>query len=429
MARSQARAVANEETRTLLSPAFFRDPYPTYQALRAAGPLHWSEEFFGGAWLLTNYADVVRVLRDPCFSAQRAGGWANSSGPEARGELTGFKRIFARAMLFLNGPHHTRLRQVLNAGFKPTALQAMRPRIQARVDELLDAIDPDDEFDFMRAFARSLPALVMADMLGVDANDQAEFAAWSDDIAAFIGSPMPPLELARRAQTSLVALNEYFRELLPQRRRYLGDDLVSLLLRAEAAGQFITSKELLAQCAMLLFAGHETTRNLLGNGLHALLRHRGQWQLLRDTPRLMQSALRELLRFDSPVQYTGRRVIANVEMHGKRLKRGDLVILFLGAANRDPANFSNAEALQIARNEGNHLSFGYGPHVCIGASLTYMEAEIAFTGLMKRLPDLELSSEVSQWSPNPVYRSLATLPIRAAGKHTARIRMASAAEA
>jgi cytochrome P450 len=218
--------------------------------------------------------------------------------------LREFKRIFARSLLFLNAPQHTRLRQVVNAGFKPALIEKSAPRIQAIVDQLLDKIEPAGEIDFIWEFARPLPARVIADQLGIDAADRADVLAWSDDIAAFIGSPLPSIELARRAQAGVVALTDYFRTILPQRRRHLGDDLVSLLIRAEHAGKIITSKELLAQCATLLFAGIETTRNLLGNGLFALLKHSEQWQRLKQSPALVPSAVRELLRFDSPVQYT-----------------------------------------------------------------------------------------------------------------------------
>ncbi|RXZ36801.1 cytochrome P450 [Oxalobacteraceae bacterium CAVE-383] len=406
----------------MINSEFLNNPYPAYQALREAGPLHWNEEFCGGAWLFTGYADVAAVLRDPRFSVKRAGSWANSSGPEAMNELREFKRIFARSLLFVDAPQHTRLRQVMNAGFKPSALQTLAPQIQALVDRLLDDITAKadvsgDVFDFMRAFARPLPALVIAAMLGIDGADRAEFVDWSDDIAAFIGSPTPTIEIARRAQSGLMAMNDYFRGLLQQRRASaLGgaDDLVSQLIAAEAAGGIITTNELLAQCCTLLFAGHETTRNLLGNGMLALLRHPAQWQALQQDAALMPSALKELLRYDSPVQYTGRRLKTDVDMHGKTMKKGDLVIPLIGAANRDPAKFSDPDTLDLQRNQGAHLSFGYGPHVCIGATLTYMEADIAFRSVMRRLPQLALADADAgrSWGGNAVYRALDALPLR-----------------
>ncbi|MQR00917.1 cytochrome P450 [Glaciimonas soli] len=397
----------------MINSAFHNNPYPTYQAMREAGPLHWNEEFCGGAWLLTEYADVASVLRDPRFSVRRAGGWANSSGPQAMQELREFKRIFSRSLLFVDAPQHTRLRQVMNAGFKPSALHTLAPKIQQLVDGLLDQIPANAQFDFMSAFARPLPALVIAEMLGIDGADRSEFVAWSDDIADFIGSPTPTIDIARRAQTSLIAMNEYFRGILAQRRLHLGEDLISQLVIAEASGGIITTKELLAQCCTLLFAGHETTRNLLGNGMLALLQHPQQWQALQNNPALLPSALKELLRFDSPVQYSGRRLKVDVEMHGKTMKKGDLVIPLIGAANRDPAKFTDPDALDIHRNQGAHLSFGYGPHVCIGATLTYMEAEIAMRSVMRRMPGLTLAnpSDTQSWGQNAVYRSLNALPL------------------
>ncbi|MES2934304.1 MAG: cytochrome P450 [Pseudomonadota bacterium] len=399
---------------SLIDPAFLANPYRSYQALREAGPIHWNTEFCGGAWLLTSYSDVASALRDPRFSAQRTGGWVNGSGPEALAELREFKRIFSRSLVFLNGAQHTRLRQVMNVGFKPAAIEAMRPRIQSIVDGLIDRIGGQQHFDFMRELARPLPAMVMADMMAVDDADQADFFAWSDDIAAFIGSPTPTLDIARRAQTGLLALTDYFRALLPERRRKPGTDLVSQLILAESEGGIITSKQLLAQCSTLLFAGHETTRNLLGNGIYALLSRPAQWQQLQLNPAGIPLALKELLRFDSPVQYTGRRVLVDTELHGQLLKRGDLVIPLIGSANRDPAKFKQPDTLQLDRAEGNHLSFGYGPHVCIGATLTYLEAEIAFQTILRRLPHLQLVDTPPQWGTNAVYRGLTSLPMHLA---------------
>jgi cytochrome P450 len=410
----------------MINSEFLNDPYGGYRAMRAKGPIHWSPEFCGGAWLVTGYADVALVLRDPRFSVRRAGGWANSSGPGAVDELREFKRVFARSLLFVDAPQHTRLRQAMNAGFKPAALQALAPTIQTVADDLLDQIvakaragDSNNSrpahsvrFDFMQSFARPLPALVIAAMLDIDAGDCAQFVAWSDQIADFIGAPTPTIEIARSAQAGLSAMNAYFQDLLPQRRLHPGDDLISQLIMAEATGGIITTKELLAQCCTLLFAGHETTRNLLGNGMLALLQHPDQWQLLQQTPSLLPSALKELLRFDSPVQYSGRRLRTDVEMHGQKLKKGELVIALIGAANRDPDKFDDPDRLDITRNQGSHLSFGYGPHVCIGATLTYLEAEVALRSLMRRLPGLELASRTTQWGENAVYRSLNELPLQ-----------------
>jgi cytochrome P450 len=399
--------------RPIVDAAFLADPYPTYAALRDAGPIHWSEEFFGGAWLLTRHADVEAVLRDSVrFSAQRTGGWVMQS-PAARSDLKGFQQLFARAMLFVDAPDHARLRRVLNAGFRGDVLQRLAPAIGQRVDALLDVVDADAGFDFMEALARPLPAEVMAMLMGIAADDRADFIAWSDDLAAFIGAPLPSLDQARRAQTGLLAMGAYFERLVPQRRAAPGDDLVSRLLRAEAAGDVQPGAELLAQCAMLLFAGHETTRNLLGNGLQALLADPLQWQRLQREPALLPGALRELLRFDSPVQYTGRRVAADLVLKGQPLSRGELVVALIASANRDPARYEQADRLDITRSPGSLLSFGAGPHVCIGAGLSLMEAEIVFDRLLRRCPRLRLAQALPRWSGNAVYRGLSELPVAA----------------
>ncbi|MGH6626267.1 MAG: cytochrome P450, partial [Burkholderiaceae bacterium] len=397
--------------RPIVDAAFLANPYPSYHALREAGPIHWSEEFFGGAWLLTRHADVEQVLRDPRFSAQRTGGWVKAS-EASRGELSGFQRLFARALLFLDAPDHPRIRKVLNAGFKPQVIQRLVPHIEQAVTELLDQVESVASFDFMQAVARPLPVRVIARLMGIEGAQQDDFMAWSDDLASFIGAPQPTREQARRAQASLLAMSRYFETLLPSKRRAPGDDLVSRLVQAEAAGEIQGGAELLAQCAMLLFAGHETTRNLLGNGLQALLTHPDQWQRLRQAPELIPGAVRELLRYDSPVQYSGRRVATDLVLHGQLLRRGDLVVPLIGAANRDPVRYAQPDELDIARRQGHSLSFGSGPHVCIGAALTLMEAELVFRQLLRRWPGLSLADAKPQWSGNPVYRGLLALAVR-----------------
>ena len=396
----------------IINAAFRADPYPTYAALREAGPIHWSEEFFGGAWLLTRHADVEAVLRDAeRFSARRTGGWV-MQGQDS--QIQDFQQIFARAMLFLDAPDHTRIRGVLNAGFRNEVLRRFVPAIEQRVDALLDTVDPCAGFDFMEVLARPLPAEVMAMLMDIPQADRVDFIAWSDDLAAFIGAPAPSLDLARRARTSLLAMSGYFEQLVTHRRGAAGDDLVSRLLQAEAAGDIQPGAELLSQCAMLLFAGHETTRNLLGNGLHALLADGDLWQRLQREPALLPGAIRELLRFNSPVQYTGRRVTGDFMMHGRQLRRGDLVIALIGSANRDPLRYHDADRLDVGRRSGRLLSFGAGPHVCIGASLTLMESEIAIYRLLHRFPRLRLVDASPHWSGNVVYRGLSTLPVRQA---------------
>ena len=414
---SATRAESWPSNPPLIDAAFLHDPYPVYRAWREAGPVQRSEEFFQGAWLLTRHADVEAMLRDLRFSAQRTGGWVKrveGGNRRAQAKLAVFQRLFARAMVFLDAPDHARVRQVLSAGFHPTLIRAFAPQAEQLVTQHLARIDATAPFDFIATVARPLPSCVISTLMGVDLADQAEFLVWSDDLAAFIGAPRPTLEQARRAQASLLQLTRYFEALLPERRRAPKEDLVSRLVIAEAEGRLHTTAEMLAQCAMLLFAGHETTRNLLGNGLHALLANRRQWELLRQQPALMSGALRELLRYNSPVQYTGRRVVSDLMLHGQPLQRGDLVLALLGAANRDPARYTDPDVLDISRRDGGHLSFGHGPHICIGAGLSLMVTDITLRQLQARWPTLHLADPAVHWSGNAALRGLSELRVSAA---------------
>lgn len=404
--------LAEAVTAPSIDEAFLDNPYPAYQAWREEGAMLWSDGFFGGAWLLTRHADVEAALRDPALSAQRTGGWVMAAAQQGRAELRPFQSLFARAMLFLDAPDHGRLRQILMPTFRPDALAPLQSWLDTTVAERVRALD--EPFDFMAQIARPLPARVIGHLMDVDPALDATFMRWCDDIAVFIGAAQPEHAQLLRAQRSLLEMTAYFeRELLPWRRQHLGNDLVSRLLQAEAQGQIESGLELLAQCAMLLFAGFETTRNLLGNGLHALLSHPGQWRLLCQQPELAGNAVRELLRFDSPVQWTGRRATRAMTLCGQAVQRGDLILPLIGSANRDPARHSNPDALQIDRANPGALSFGSGAHICIGAALTQMETQAVLRALAVHKPGLELDG-VPLRNRNPLYRGLATLPLRVA---------------
>jgi cytochrome P450 len=399
----------------LLNAGFLADPYPTYRRLREDAPLVWSDEFFGGAWLVSRHADVDMVLRDARFSAQRTGGWV-MRGHEPRGELRGFQRLFARAMIFLDAPDHLRIRQVLATAFRASDLQRLAPRLDQAIADRLGALDAHAGFDFVRSVARPLPAQAIAMLMGVESHAATgEFMAGSDELADFLGASEPTRDQALRAQAALLSMAAAFDAALQRRRREgedpARDDVLDRLLRAESAGQIRGSAELLAQCVMLLFAGHETTRYLLANGLQILLGQPKAWHTLRSDRSVLPAAVRELLRFDSPVQYTGRRVARPFTLHGRRFVRGELVLAFLGAANRDAAVYSQPDALQLDRHEAGHLSFGHGPHVCIGAALTYLEAEIALTALLQRWPHLQLAAQPPERLANPLYRGFQRLMV------------------
>jgi cytochrome P450 len=388
---------------------FITNPYRTYSHLRSAAPLHWADKFRSGAWLVPRYADVMAGLHDSRLSSQRSHTLTAALPREVQSEFTTFNGIFSKWMLFLDPPEHSRLRKLLNKEFTPHMIQRLRPRIQQAVNTLLDQATRKAKIEFMTEFANPLPVRVIAEMLGIPGEDQRDFKIWSDDLADFFGNSSATVESARRAQNSLINLTEYFRALLPERREHKGDDLVSLLLRVEEEGEVLTSEELLAQCALLLVAGHETTRNLLGNGLVALLQHPDQFAKLKQNPSLMPSAVREFGRYDSPVQFSGRAAVEDFSWHGQEIRKGQTVILLLGSANRDPEKFSNPERLEISRDEGMSLSFGHGAHFCIGAALAQAEAEIAFTTLLERTPSLRMLDDQPAWRANQSFRGLSRL--------------------
>ncbi len=411
---------------------FAGEPYGHYRQLRARGPIAWADDLFGGAWLLTTFEGVQAALKDPRLSAHRTGGWvmreALRGSPERR-QLTEMQRLFARAMLFVDKPAHPRLRAAMQRGFVPERIQALRPVVAALVDGLIARIDAVFDaaapFDFIEHFARPLPAQVIARLLGLRSVGGETFLAWSTDLAAFLGAVSPSVAQALAARASVLGMGEAIAGCMA--RGDLDDDgLVARLAGARERGEIESAAEMLAQCVMLLFAGHETTRHFLGTAVYWLLREPGAWRSLQDPLRL-KSAVRELLRWDSPVQYTGRRANGDFELFGAPVRRGDLVLPLIGAANRDPGRYAEPDTLDLDRAVGLPLSFGSGPHVCIGASLTLMEAECALEALVRRWPDLRLHGDAPPWLAAPLYRGLVSLPLgRAAGRER---REAGASEA
>lgn len=379
--------------------------------------VQWSAEHCGGAWIINGYDEVASALRDPRFSVRRAARWINSGlgqhPPERAAHESAaqqcFKRLFSRSLLFLDGRAHRRLRGLLHPGFKPAQLAQQRDVIVRLTEQLVADITADPAtragFDFITRFARPLPARVIASLLGLPAQVPTAFIDWAADLASFIGSPTPQPAQTLAAQQAMQALCDYFAQILQEPGQLRCDGVLADLLQARQQ-HGLTQTELLAQCATLLFAGYETTRNLLGNGVLALLRHPDQWRTLQAQPQALRNAVREMLRYDSPVQYTGRRLLADVTLAGQTLRQGDLAILHIGQANHDRSRFADADRFDITRDEGMHLSFGQGPHVCLGAALTQMEAEIALAALLRHFPTLALAEQAPRWQPEGAYRAL-----------------------
>jgi cytochrome P450 len=386
-----------------MDPDFVADPYPTYRRLRSEDPVHLSPL---GFWVLTRYDDVVATLRDPRFAKEPmiAAVAARLGIPPAS---------IGISMLDRDPPDHTRLRSLASKAFTPRVVEALRPRIQQIVDALLDGVAGAGTMDLIEQFAYPIPVSVICEMLGVPVADHEQFKGWSLDLARGLDSIMlgPESDVAKRSGQAREGLTSYFRALIAERRTAPRGDLLSALIAAEEAGDKLSEPELLAMCILLLVAGHETTVNLIGNGVLALLRHPDQFRMLRERPELIGTAVEELLRFDGPVQRTARTPTEDVTLGGRTIPKGEIVMPFIGAADRDPAQFRDPERLDITRTENRHVAFGLGIHFCLGAPLARIEGQIAINTLLRRLPKLALAVERPEHRHSLTLRGLVALPV------------------
>ena len=388
-----------------LDPAFIADPYPFYHKLRALAPV-WQSPL--GMWIVTRNADAAVVLKDRRFGKNYAGSIIKSYGPDAMNEPA--RASLGRTMLVLDPPDHTRLRGLVTKAFTARRVEDMRPRIAAIVDQLIDRVEVQGHMDVIKDFAHRLPIIVICDMLGIPAEDQEQFFERS----RVNGRLIDPVPMSREeldvANANTLETNAYFESLFERRRREPRDDLTTKLVHAEEEGDRLTSDELTANVGLLFAAGHETTANLIGNGLLALHRNPDQWDMMQADPSLIPNAMEELLRFDSSVQLTGRSTNTEVELAGVKIPAGESVVCFLGAANRDPAVYPDPDKLDITRKDIWPMSFGGGIHHCLGAQLTRIEAQEAFAGLLRRLPGLRLpEKDAPQWRRSFTLRGLTTL--------------------
>ena len=387
-----------------MDPAFVADPYPTYHRLRAEDPVHHSPL---GFWVLTRYADVIAMLRDPRLIKEPIAAFVAARFGMAVPPGLGL------SMLDRDPPDHTRLRGLVSKAFTPRGLEGLRPHIQQIVDGLLAKVEGRVGMDLIEEFAYPLPVRVICEMLGVPVADHERFKQWGLDIARGLDAIMlpPESEVAKRSMAGRHALSGYFRQLIAERRAAPREDMLSALIAAEEAGDRLNEEELLATCVLLLVAGHETTVNLIGNGTLALLRHPDQLRKLRDNPGLIGTAVEELLRYDGPVQRTARIPSEDVTIGGQTIGKGEMVMPFLGAADRDPAQFPDPDRLDITRADNRHIAFGMGIHFCLGAPLARMEGQIALNTLVQRHPKLALATDRPEFRQSLTLRGLSTLPV------------------
>jgi cytochrome P450 len=372
------------------------DPYPVYRRLREDDPVHYSNVV--RAWVLTRHRDVALALNDPRFSSDRTTANKFKGGPRR-----------SAGTFQIDAPQHTRVRGLVTKVFTPKVIEAMRTRVEAVVDDLLERTADKDELDVIDELAYPLPMTVISEIIGAPASDREQFQRWGRELApaldhVFSGGG------GSNVQTEMAM---YFVEMLPQRRAEPRDDLVTALLTACDGEDRLTDAEIIEVLVFLLFAGHETTVNLIGNGLLTLLRNPDQLARLRDE-NVERHCVEELLRYESPAQIVARTVATDIELDGQALRPGDSVVALLGAANRDPETFDDAETLDVNRSPNPHVAFGNGAHFCLGAQLSRLEARTAIPALVRRFPRMRLVSETADWRPTAVLRGLNSLLVRLA---------------
>jgi cytochrome P450 len=391
-----------------LAPEFIRNPYPYYERLRTSDPMHLTSF---GSFVASRHAEASLVLRDKRFGKDFVERTIRRYGPKIMDEPV--FRSMSHWMLQADPPDHTRLRGLVVKAFTARRVEDMRPRIQEIVDQTLDRIIPKGRMDLIEDYAFRLPVTIICDMLGIPEDHREAFYAGSRDGGRLLDPvPLSPEEIKQGNAGNLMA-QMYFRQLFDLRRKQPGDDLTTQLVQAEEDGHKLTNEELTANIILLFGAGHETTVNLIGNGLLALYRNPDQLALLKANPGLITNAIEEFLRYDSSVQLTGRVTLEDIEdLGGKRIPKGETVLCLLGSANHDPAVYpDHPERLDITRPNVRPLSFGGGIHFCLGAQLARIEAEIAISTLLRRLPDLRLDdAENPEWRPTFVLRGLKRLP-------------------
>lgn len=392
------------------SPAFRANPYPFYQRLREEDPVHWGlpfEPFYEGAWHIARYADVSAILKDQRFGKEPV---HNGSTPEIPGTVQAYLDMSRLAILRADPPDHTRLRALVSKAFTPRMVETLRPRIESIANDLMDAAAGSETVDLIDQYAFPLSITVITEMLGLSYDDREQLKRWA---AVFVTA----LECKRGydaytpAIQASAEITAFFQEQIARQREHPQPGILGDLMAVRDQGDRLTEPELIVTCTLLLIAGHDTTVNLIGNGVLALLKHPDQLQLLRERPELIQAAVEEFLRYDPSSQMASRIAHEDVEVGGKLIKRGQAVNLLIGSANRDPDQFTNPERLEITRADNRHIAFGHGIHYCLGAPLARLEASVAVPLLLRRMPQMRLLASEPEHRDTIGFRGLKHLPV------------------
>ena len=409
MARTLAAAGFERASSGLIfnpsSPQQTRDPYPLYKRLRETDPMHRSH--VAGGWVLSRHDDVRTVLGDKSFSADERN-WSHYKNFRNRAQAHGLDdsyEIDRMTMLRMDPPDHTRLRKLVSKAFTPRAIESLRDRAQKILDELRRHQPKHGQLELVRDLAAPFPIILIAEMLGIPSKDHDRFRFWSDEAVKTLGDNS--FEDVRQGLKAMEEFGAYIETVADERRASPRDDLLSGLVAAEDADDRLTKPELLMTCVLLMVAGNETTTNLIGNSVLALLEHPDQKATLQADPKRIAGAVDEFLRYDSPVQLTSRIATHDHELHGARIRRGQQILLLLGSANRDEAVFEHADRLDVTRDASAHLSFSHGLHHCLGAQLARLEGGLALEAILSRFPDLALaddSERAVRWGTNTILR-------------------------
>jgi len=396
-------------------PEFRRDPHATFRRMREETPFFRSRAF--AAFIATRYEDAQFILRSKHFTTDRsenpimkAVGKRNQRYPE-------FAAMIERNLLMLDGDEHRQLRGLVSKAFTPRRIEALRPRIQSIVDGLLDEMEASEEVELIRDLAHPLPIAVIAELLGLPSKDYAKLAAWSKDLAQLL-DPLQAKGGDTGVRKAVEELNAYLRPLLEERRTTPRDDLLSAMLETEENGARLEERDLLALVSLILVAGHETTTKLIGNAVVDLLRNPGERKRLQENPELMETAVEEFLRYSGPVLLTDRVATEDCEVAGHKIRAGELVVVILAAANRDPEKFPDPERLDLGRTDNHHFSLGLGNHFCLGAQLAKLETEIVIGSLLRRFPGFTGPTEPEDYSRSMILRGPIALPLDLATRET-----------
>jgi cytochrome P450 len=383
------------------SAEYFRNPYSTYRALREKAPL---VSLRPNVVACTRYQDCLTLLRDPRFSARRYMRPIEHYTEEQRRQLATWIRVASHQVIFADPPDHTRLRSAMARAFSAEGIKRLIPRLASLFMEILDDVPPGVEFDFMNLIARRFPAFVVGELLCIPRDGWERLMRWCDAFMDFFTTVPAPFGLALEAQQATIELIEYVRPLVERRKSQPAADLISRLLENGQDADRLTTEELIAQCALFLVAGHETTRNLLGNSLHTLLRHPSAVTRLRQGSSFVRSAVEEVLRYQSPVQGISRMVATPHKVFDQSLEPGQTIIILVASANRDPAQFPDPDRFDIERKDNAHLTFGAGAHTCLGSHLARLEARITVTILLRRYRHIELCDTEPMWTETLLVR-------------------------